>query len=435
MANRSTVGDYVALQRGTTYRGSLVGKPGPALLGLGSIQPGGGFREGDYKTYGGECPEKLMLVPGDLFASLKGATKDGKMIGSVARVPPSVSSGRLTQDTVKLIFHEEDQEVANYLYWLLRTPQYRQYCAARATGSAVVALSRDDFLSYPVPPLDASRAHLVRLFEDIEKKSGLNRNMDETLEDMARALFKSWFVNFDPVRAKLEGRSTGFPDNITALFPGSFEDSEIGAIPYGWKVGLFGHVIRLLRNQENPANSPYTVFQHYSIPAFDDGQWPKAELGTEIKSQKFNVPPNSVLVSKLNPEIERVWLIDVSPSDRAICSTEFLVLEPRVPFGRAYIYCLARSFAFRNQIQGLVTGTSKSHQRAQADSVLQLQVVIPPSALLERFDSFCSPLLQRIAVSRRQSRTLAAVRNTLLPKLSSGEFLVPDAERIVGGQV
>src|SRR5437879_1641665 len=107
MAAESKVGDYVTLQRGTTYKGNLVGKPGPALLGLGSIEPGGGFRH-DYKTYGGECPPKLTLVPGDLFVSLKGATKDGKMIGSVARVPSTVPSGRLTQDTVKLEFQQPD---------------------------------------------------------------------------------------------------------------------------------------------------------------------------------------------------------------------------------------------------------------------------------------------------------------------------------------
>ena len=102
--NWSTVGDYVTLVRGTTYKGSLVGEPGPALLGLGSIEPGGGFRIGNYKTYGGDCPDELMLFPGDIYASLKGATKDGKMIGSVARVPRSVPTGRLTQDTVKLAF-------------------------------------------------------------------------------------------------------------------------------------------------------------------------------------------------------------------------------------------------------------------------------------------------------------------------------------------
>lgn len=147
----TVLGDHVTLQRGTTYSGQLVGLPGPALLGLGSIEPGGGFREGHYKTYGGECPEKLMLFPGDLFVALKGATKDGTMVGSIARVPPSVPSGRLTQDTVKLEMKPQTLGFDRYLYRLLLTAHYRQYCAGRITGSAQVGLAREDFLNYPVP--------------------------------------------------------------------------------------------------------------------------------------------------------------------------------------------------------------------------------------------------------------------------------------------
>ena len=138
MADKEIVRDYVTLIRGITYKGNLVGRPGPALLGLGSIHPGGGFREGAFKTSRGDCPPKLMLSPGDLFVSLKGATKDGMMIGSVARVPSSVPSGRLTQDTAKLEFRNADkEEKSSYLYWVLRTPQYRAYCDGRAMGSAV----------------------------------------------------------------------------------------------------------------------------------------------------------------------------------------------------------------------------------------------------------------------------------------------------------
>src|SRR5438876_10479770 len=109
---KDTVGDYVTLQRGTTYKGSLVGKSGPALLGLGSIEPGGGFRHGHYKTYGGDCAANLMLFPGDIYAALKGATKDGKMIGSVARVPATVPSGRLAQGTVKLVLRSRAPDEA-----------------------------------------------------------------------------------------------------------------------------------------------------------------------------------------------------------------------------------------------------------------------------------------------------------------------------------
>jgi hypothetical protein len=217
MAGEQTVRDYVTLIRGITYKGNLVGKPGPALLGLGSIHPGGGFREGDYKTYGGDCPPKLMLTPGDLFVSLKGATKDGKMIGSVARVPVSVPSGRLTQDTVKLEFRTaEKAKASSFLYWLLRTPQYRAYCDGRAMGSAVVALSRDDFLDYPVPSFSGARKGIVEVLERIEYKIELNRRMNATLEAMARALFQSWFVDFDPVRAKLDDRQ---PPNLAPSSP------------------------------------------------------------------------------------------------------------------------------------------------------------------------------------------------------------------------
>ena len=223
-----TVGDLVTLQRGMTYDGSLVGAPGPALLGLGSIAPGGGFREGHWKTFGGRCPEKLMLQPGDVYVALKGATKDGSMIGSVARVPPSVPSGRLTQDTAKLEFRTRDPPVRRYLYWILRTPDCRAYCAGRQRGTTAASLGREDFLRYPVPPMTGARLRTVELLEALEDKIDLNRRMSQTLESMARALFKSWFVDFDPVHAQAEGRDPGLPTRIAELFPFSLLGSRLG---------------------------------------------------------------------------------------------------------------------------------------------------------------------------------------------------------------
>jgi hypothetical protein len=195
----TTVGDYVTLQRGITYSGQLVGEPGPALLGLGSIEPGGGFRADKFRTFGGECPEKIMLASGDIYVALKGATKDGSMVGSVARLPKHIPSGRLTQDTARLDFIDRSPEVANHLYWVLRTPQYRQYCSGRLTGSAAASFSRDDFLAYPVPPITTTSKVLVSLFGALEAKIELNRQMNETLEAMACALFRNWFSQIDPV--------------------------------------------------------------------------------------------------------------------------------------------------------------------------------------------------------------------------------------------
>ena len=210
--------------------------------------------------------------------------------------------------------------------------------------------------------------------------------MNETLEAMARALFKSWFVDFDPVRAKAEGRDPGLPGPLADLFPARLVDSELGEIPEGWEAGCFGDVIEQLRDNENPLASPNVTYRHFSIPAFDEGQCPKTELGGSIKSQKSRVPPGVVLLSKLNPEIDRVWLVDVEPADRAVCSTEFVVLRPHPPHGRAFAHCLARSPVFRQRLESLVTGTSKSHQRAPVGSILGLPVVRPANPVATAFE-------------------------------------------------
>jgi len=255
--------------------------------------------------------------------------------------------------------------------------------------------------------------------------------MNETLEAIARALFKSWFVDFDPVRSKSEGRDHGLPPHLADLFPDSFDDSDLGEIPKGWRVGRFGDVVEQARDQVDPLSSPDALFNHFSIPAFDDGQSPRVEYGASIKSQKSHVPAGVILLSKLNPEIERVWMVDVRPGERAVCSTEFLVLPGLPPFTRGYVYCLARSPLFRRQIEGLVTGTSKSHQRAQVESILNLPVVVPPSPIAAAFGRSADALLARTLEGRRESRALGGLRDVLVPKLISGELRAADAERVV----
>src|SRR5688500_16880751 len=129
---RQKIGDYFTLQRGTTYKSRLLGQPGPVLLGLATIQRNGGFRTDSLQTYGGDSPEKLIVQPGELYLSLKDVTQSADLLGAVARLPPDHPPGRLTQDTVRLVPKDADVPL-DYLYWLLRTPQYRSYCRSRAT--------------------------------------------------------------------------------------------------------------------------------------------------------------------------------------------------------------------------------------------------------------------------------------------------------------
>jgi len=316
-----------------------------------------------------------------------------------------------------------------FCYYWLKTLDL----AAYNSGSAQPSLNRNYIYGMPASfpdDIEEQRA-IAHILGTLDDKIELNRRLNETLEAIARALFKSWFVDFDPVHAKAERRDPGLPKPLADLFPDSFEDSELGEIPKGWKVGRFGDVVEQLRDQENPLSSPDVLFHHYSLPAFDEGQTPKLEYGKDIKSLKSRVPADTILLSKLNPEIERVWLVDVRPGERAVCSTEFLVLRARSPFERSYAYCLARTPFFRQQIEGLVTGTSKSHQRAQVDSILNIEVVIPPSPLIAAIERSAAGFLERTFVCRHESRTLATQRDALLPKLISGEIRVTKGENHV----
>jgi type I restriction enzyme S subunit len=195
--HRSTLGDYFTLQRGTTYKSRLLGQPGPELLGLATIQRNGGFPRDSLQTYGGECPHKLLVQPGDLYVSLKDVTQSADLLGAVARLPAGHRVGRLTQDTVKLEPKGTDVPL-DYLYWLLRTPQYRSHCRAHATGTTNLGLSREDFLAFPAPEPTAKQQRIADVLTALEEKTELNHRINDTLEAIARALFKSWFVDSQP---------------------------------------------------------------------------------------------------------------------------------------------------------------------------------------------------------------------------------------------
>jgi len=366
-------------------------------------------------------------------------------IGQVAYIPANSKYERYVISQSQFYLRPDSSKVLpEFIVAYFKTPEGQHKLLANTSQVGVPSIAQPVTylrkVEIPLPPLSEQRA-IAHILSTLDDKIELNRRMSETLEQMARAIFKAWFVDFEPVRAKMEGRwrrgesLPGLPAHLYDLFPDRLVDSELGEIPEGWEVGTLSDVAELLRDQINPLGSPDTRFLHFSIPAFDDGQWPKEELGEAIKSQKTRVVPGVVLLSKLNPEVERVWLVDVKPEDLAVCSTEFLVLRPRPPAGRAFLYCFLRSPSFRQEIQGLVTGTSKSHQRAQVPSVLNVFVTQPPTKILQVFEERADLLLTSATAYRRESRTLAALRDTLLPKLIRGKVRVKDAEKLIGRAV
>ncbi len=278
-----------------------------------------------------------------------------------------------------------------------------------------------------MPPVDVQRDIAVAL-RSLDDRIDLLRQTNATLESIAQALFKSWFIDFDPVRAKAEGREPeGMDAETAALFPNSFENSELGEIPKGWRVGIFGDVAELVKGSISPMTAPADIFEHYSLPAFDDSQLPVFELGEAIKSNKTRVPTGAVLQSKLNPHIPRVWF----PSrvgDRAVCSTEFLPWVAKANASVEVLYCTLTCPSFAASVRTLVTGTSNSHQRVKADQVAALALVLAPSDIYEAFTRLAEVLLAKVGENRRMVKNLTDLRDTLLPRLVSGKLRLPEAE-------
>ncbi len=309
---------------------------------------------------------------------------------------------------------------------------------AYLTGSTMPKLTQDNLNRIPIlaPPPAEQRA-IAHILGTLDDKIDLNRRMNETLETMARAIFKSWFVDFDPVKrnqARNGGETATSSEALAkedALFPASFQDSPFGRIPKGWRVGKMAEIVSLSHEAVSPGDFPEEVFDHYSIPAFDEGRWPSEDTGEQIKSNKLVVPGEAVLLSKLNPRFPRVWLPTVSGVRRSIASTEFLVASPRPDFSREYVFALFGSQEFVDVFETLVTGTSGSHQRVKPEFLLAMDVVVPSQQCAECFAHLAGPLCEKSTKNLAESRTLAAIRDTLLPKLISGEIRVKEAERFI----
>lgn len=441
MSSEYTLSNYVSLIRGTTYKGDLVNLPGPVLLGLASIQSDGGFRWGAFKTYGGECPAKITLKSGDLYVSLKDVTQSGDLLGSVARVPKQIKSGRLTQDTVKL---ELSGRAINpsYLYWMLRTPQYREYCRSRATGTTTLGLAREDFLAFPIADPKPEQDSLVELLEGIEERIELLAETNVTLEAIAQALFKSWFVDFDPVHANAGTQAPSLPPEIQALFPATFTDSPQGLIPEGWQIcsvediaervgmGPFGSNIKVSTFVES--GIPVISGQHLKNYLVEDNSF---NFVTEEHAQKLAkscVHAGDVIFTHAG-SIGQVSLLhrDSRYKKYVLSQRQFFLRcdpEKMAPEWMTYYF---KSPSGQHQLLANTSQVGVPSIARPVSYLRSIQFVKPPIEIVGRFAEIVDALNSKTMGLRQQLNNLMQIRDTLLPRLISGQLRLPEAEQVV----
>ena len=342
-----------------------------------------------------------------------------------ASVRESDTPALLVQRVARL--RGSDRLQSRFLRYLIASRSFAEYVLAIQTGTAVPHISAQQIKEFEValPPLAEQRA-IADILGALDDKIEQNRRTARALERLARAIFRAWFVDFEPVKAKAAGAASfpSMPQSVFDVLPRRFVDSDIGLVPEGWEVGGIPSIATLSKVQVNPQEHADEVFDHFSIPAFDAGVRAVVEFGEAIKSNKFLVAEGCVLLSKLNPRIARIWLPPSPRGRQQIASTEFLVFVPRSGFDRHYLYCQFQQSSFREELAQSASGTSNSHQRVRPVDVLHKAVIVPPSPVRKGFADIADPLFALSAANHAESATLAEVRDYLLPTLLSGQVRV-----------
>lgn len=278
----------------------------------------------------------------------------------------------------------------------------------------------------PIPPLDEQET-IATLLGALDDKIDLNRRMNETLEAMARAIFKDWFVDFGPTRAKAEGRDPYLAPEIWELFPDALDDEDK---PVGWGSGVLQDIVELNPKETLPKGTLAPYLEMAALPT--SGSMPQAPVERALTSgTRFR--NGDTLLARITPCLEngKTAFIQVLPSGAiGWGSTEFIVLRPIQPVPKSYAYILAREPSFRTHAIQSMTGTS-GRQRARNEALAEYPVVIPDSTIWQAFSSIVEPLFERIRVNGEESHILTQTRDLLLPKLMSGEIRLKEAEKVV----
>ena len=417
----SKLGEYIRVKHGFAFRGAYFTEEAgtDVLLTPGNFAIGGGFQDAKLKYYAGPVPDDTVLQTGDLVITMTDLSKAADTLGYPALIPNSTDRRYLHNQRIGLVEILPHAPLdKRYLFYRLRAHDYRHHVLATASGSTVHHTSPSRIYEFrlTLPPVNQQRA-IAGVLGGLDHKIEQNRKTAQALEQLAQAIFRAWFVDFEPVKAKASGATSflSMPQHVFDALPIQFVDSKNGSVPEGWEVKALGECIQLTMGQSPPS-------EFYN----ESGEGLPFHQGVTHYGFRF-------------------------PVHRVYCTTKGRIAEPqdvllsvRAPVGRINVadrqLVLGRGLAglrHRSNRQSLLlqqlrhvfsdedtVGDGTIYKAVTKQFLEQMSLLSPSEQAQEAFENLARPFDNFIAACEAESRKLTEIRDLLLPKLLSGEVRV-----------
>ena len=330
---------------------------------------------------------KYMLKADDIVIGM-----DGSLVGkNYAKISENDLPLLLVQ-RVACIRAKEGYD-QRFLWGCIASGTFERYIDSIKTGTSIPHISGGQIGNYPIPDFDLqTQKKIAAILSALDEKIAINRAINENLERQAQAIYHE-----------------------------RFETVSSDALPSDWRIVTLGEVATISNKSFNPLKNPEIMLEHYSIPAFDEARFPVFESSASIKSNKFIIDGSCFMISKLNPTTKRVWK-PYCLTGNAVCSTEFIVYKAMDKSITDFLYSVIDSGSFSEFMCSHVTGSTGSRQRTTPSDTLSYEFILPSEDQLAEFQSLVSPMYAQIRINAIENDKLKRLRDSLLPKLISGEI-------------
>lgn len=369
------------------------------------------------KTY--EKTKGFSLKKNDILISLTGSgvNQMSSAVGKVGRIEfdyPALQNQRVGKFELKY----SNSADLDFLFYYFLQPKITEYLVRNSTGSANQANINSKLIeTVKIPNFSLIKQKSISKFlNQITRKIETNQKMIANLKELSQTLFKHWFVDFE------------FPDedgNPYKSSGGEMIDSELGKIPSNWKIYKLKDIASHKKETFNPKKSEEVTVKHFSLPAYDNEEQAIEEEVNKIKSNKWIINNNCVLFSKMNPDTKRIWLPVIDNKKLNVASSEFVVMESPNNKINSFIYNICLNSQFIDYLKANTTSSTNSRQRVKPTIAVNYKLAIEDS-IVKKYSEIITPYMEEMKILRSEIGKLTQLRDTLLPKLMSGELEISD---------